>query len=104
MNQIEDITKRNKVPIIVGGTHYYIEALLWFEHLSEEKPHSAAQEQNILNVGLEEKDVEMSDYEKLKKVDPLRAEKLHPNDTRKIKRSLEVITCHTLQFNCGCTE
>ena len=26
---IEDITKRGKIPIIVGGTNYYIESVLW---------------------------------------------------------------------------
>ncbi|KAL1450984.1 hypothetical protein WDU94_003286 [Cyamophila willieti] len=29
LNQIDDIVRRNKVPIIVGGTNYYIESLLW---------------------------------------------------------------------------
>ncbi|XP_026686911.1 myb-like protein X [Diaphorina citri] len=28
-SQIDDILQRNKVPIIVGGTNYYIESLLW---------------------------------------------------------------------------
>lgn len=26
---IEDIFARDKIPIVVGGTNYYIEALLW---------------------------------------------------------------------------
>jgi tRNA A37 N6-isopentenylltransferase MiaA len=27
--QIDNILSRNKLPIVVGGTNYYIEALLW---------------------------------------------------------------------------
>lgn len=26
---IEDMQSRNKLPIVVGGTNYYIESLLW---------------------------------------------------------------------------
>uniref|UniRef100_A0A8D8SQI6 tRNA dimethylallyltransferase, mitochondrial n=1 Tax=Cacopsylla melanoneura TaxID=428564 RepID=A0A8D8SQI6_9HEMI len=29
LRHIDDIVRRNKVPIIVGGTNYYIESLLW---------------------------------------------------------------------------
>lgn len=29
LDTIGDLTKRNKIPIIVGGTNYFIEALLW---------------------------------------------------------------------------
>ena len=33
---IQDITKRGKVPIVVGGTNYYIESLLWEILVSDE--------------------------------------------------------------------
>lgn len=29
LNTIAELTKRNKIPIIVGGTNYFIEAILW---------------------------------------------------------------------------
>ena len=29
LDTIGELTKRNKIPIIVGGTNYFIEALLW---------------------------------------------------------------------------
>lgn len=29
MQHIEDIHRRKKLPIIVGGTNYYIESILW---------------------------------------------------------------------------
>lgn len=29
LSDIDDVQSRNKLPIIVGGTNYYIESLLW---------------------------------------------------------------------------
>ncbi len=33
MAQIEALHSQNKLPILVGGTHYYIQALLWHQQL-----------------------------------------------------------------------
>eukprot|EP01135_Chromosphaera_perkinsii_P009285 Nk52_evm37s1705 gene=Nk52_evmTU37s1705 len=82
---IEDIARRGKVPIIVGGTNYYIQAVVWKVLIEEQE--EAGEE------GKEgEGDAHKMEYyyEKLREVDPLMAEKLHRNDVRKIKRSLEV--------------
>ena len=29
LDLIRDIHNRNKLPVLVGGTHYYIESILW---------------------------------------------------------------------------
>lgn len=34
---IEDIAKRGKIPIVVGGTHYYVFSLLWNTLIGEEE-------------------------------------------------------------------
>jgi tRNA dimethylallyltransferase len=75
--QIQDILERKKLPIIVGGTNQFIESLMWEIPLFAE--------------GTQKLDLEGDDlYSKLCEVDPERAKKLHPNDHRKIRRSLEV--------------
>lgn len=75
---IKDIIGRNKTPIIVGGTNYYIESLIWNDYLFTQKL--------ISSIHIPEEDL----YKELEKVDPEMAGKLHPNATRKIKRSLEI--------------
>ncbi len=83
---IEDIQKREKVPLVVGGTYLYIQAFLFgIEDTPEpnmflrRKLYDLAQRRGKLFL-----------YEKLKAVDPVYAEKIHPNDLRRIVRALEV--------------
>lgn len=85
---IETLFSGNVLPIVVGGTNYYIESLLW-KMLVEEPgvsiPQSSQMEMNKL--------VELSSselYKLLLDEDPNRASKLHPNDRRKILSSLEI--------------
>lgn len=82
---ISEIRSRGNLPIVVGGTHYYINSLL-FENVlvgadKESQPRSSYP---ILE---EPTDVILA---KLREVDPAMAEKWHPNDRRKIQRSLEI--------------
>uniref|UniRef100_A0A3B3BKG3 tRNA dimethylallyltransferase n=1 Tax=Oryzias melastigma TaxID=30732 RepID=A0A3B3BKG3_ORYME len=81
--------KIGKLPIIVGGTNYYIESLLWrvlvdtgvSEDLTEEVPD---RKKELLKVGGAEL------HKRLAQVDPSMAAMLHPNDKRKIARSLQI--------------
>ena len=90
---IEEIRSRGKIPILVGGSHYYTQSLLFKNFMIEvegkEKEivsSTVAQEQTwpILGASTEEMLLE------LQKVDPLMAARWHPNDRRKIRRSLEI--------------
>jgi tRNA dimethylallyltransferase len=93
---IEDIRSRGKLPILVGGTHYYTQAVLFKDQLvgegseEEEGPEptnelsSTSDKWPILDSSPE---VLM---EKLREVDPAMAERWHPRDARKIRRSLEI--------------
>lgn len=94
---IDDIHSRGKMPILVGGTHYYTQAVLFKDQLvgegvsdSEDEVNSpkdlpsTSQKWPILDAPPE---VMM---EKLKEVDPAMAERWHPRDARKIRRSLEI--------------
>jgi tRNA dimethylallyltransferase len=89
---IEDIRSRGKLPILVGGTHYYTQSLLFRDRLATgrndlEAPNlvpDTAERWPILN---EPTEVLLAE---LQRVDPVMAERWHPNDRRKIQRSLEI--------------
>ncbi|XP_052667232.1 tRNA dimethylallyltransferase isoform X2 [Harpia harpyja] len=87
---IEDIFARDKIPIVVGGTNYYIESLLWKVLINTKgKASTAPGLVTDRKVELEQLDgVEL--HRRLSQVDPEMAAKLHPHDKRKVARSLQV--------------
>nr|XP_014336654.1 PREDICTED: tRNA dimethylallyltransferase, mitochondrial isoform X2 [Bos mutus] len=86
---IEDIFARDKIPIVVGGTNYYIESLLW-KVLVNAKPQEMGTKKVIdRKVELEKEDGHVL-HKRLSQVDPEMAAKLHPHDKRKVARSLQV--------------
>lgn len=142
---IEDIKTRGKIPIVVGGTNYYIESVLWDILIDEDRnasSSSSGDESENPARGIKERkriqsgEVEVSNdtsgetvvahgetakgtsqseeipghqvtddealernkesssktnlYERLREVDPALADRLHPSDSRKIARSLQV--------------
>uniref|UniRef100_A0A8C6T7U8 tRNA dimethylallyltransferase n=1 Tax=Neogobius melanostomus TaxID=47308 RepID=A0A8C6T7U8_9GOBI len=89
---IEDMHSRNKLPIVVGGTNYYIESLLWKVLLSTgDNEDSGDGGDEMPNRKLElEKMGGAELHKQLMEVDPRMAAMLHPNDKRKIARSLLV--------------
>ncbi|XP_065651531.1 tRNA dimethylallyltransferase isoform X2 [Hydra vulgaris] len=92
---IDSIVKRKKVPIIVGGTNYYVESLLWNFSLEQTWDQEGNNEEQLNETDLkfQEKYNGYTDealFNTLKIVDPERAEQLHPNNKRKVLRSLEV--------------
>ncbi|AOV08200.1 tRNA (adenosine(37)-N6)-dimethylallyltransferase MiaA [Sporosarcina ureilytica] len=85
---IKDIQARGKLPIIVGGTGLYIQSVLYDFRFTEEA--SNPEVRNRLENVLEEKGPDYL-YEKLVRIDPVGAEKIHPNNHRRIIRALEII-------------
>ena len=87
---IDEIRSRGKLPILVGGTHYYTQSLLFPNSLvEEEQPEFLSTEEEkqkwpILRGSTEEM------LQELWKVDPIMAKRWHPQDGRKIRRSLEI--------------
>lgn len=79
---IEEIQGRGKLAIVVGGTHYYIQALLFPGSLLDGE--HAEERLDILQEPTEVL------IEKLREVDPVMAARWHPGDRRKIQRSLEI--------------
>ena len=88
---IEEIRSRGKLPIVVGGTHYYTQSLLVPKSLvkrEDEASHESVEDLEkkwpILGRSVEEQ------LEELRKVDPAMANRWHPKDGRKIRRSLHL--------------
>ncbi|KAL8661918.1 MAG: hypothetical protein Q9202_005201 [Teloschistes flavicans] len=90
MKIIENILGRGRLPILVGGTHYYIQSLLFKETIVDrlESDYKTAEAQEIEWPILAASTSEM--LEQLRRVDPELASKWHPNDRRKIRHSLEL--------------
>jgi len=79
---IDDIISRGKLPILAGGTHFYFEALLYG------LPEATINPQ--LRTELERLPVEEL-YARLKAADPRRAERIDPQNPRRLVRALEII-------------
>ena len=94
---IDEVRARGKLPIVVGGTHYYTQSLLFRENLLESEK-SVQEEESLDYMTTEEQEqkwpilagttAEM--LAELQKVDFQMARRWHPDDSRKIRRSLEI--------------
>ncbi|BAO00247.1 MiaA protein [Candidatus Pantoea carbekii] len=83
---MENIIQKGKIPLLVGGTMFYFKVLL--EGLS---PLPAANYQIRQKIeGIAAKKTWSYLYHELCNIDPLTANRLHPNDTQRISRALEI--------------
>ncbi|KAH8406960.1 hypothetical protein KR222_001727, partial [Zaprionus bogoriensis] len=88
---IEQLLAKSKPPIVVGGTNYYIESLLWDILVStQEDQLPAAAVANHLNAermtGMTTDEL----HKHLHSIDASSANRIHPNNRRKIERAIEV--------------
>ena len=67
---MQEIYERGHIPILVGGTGFYIQAVLYDIHFSEDE-------------GAEYM------HEELKKIDPVSADAIHANNVKRVIRALE---------------
>ncbi len=94
-----DIFARGRLPILVGGTNLYLDSLLSGRDFAARPPEDDDLRQRL---GAEYDRLGGKAFrEQLRRVDPERAEKLHPGDKRRLVRAMEVwqltgktITCH----------
>lgn len=84
---VDDVLARGKLPIVAGGTGLYIDSLLSGRTFASFSPDSALRGE--LERELEEKGGQAM-LEALAQVDPEAAQRLHPNDHKRIIRALEV--------------
>jgi tRNA dimethylallyltransferase len=86
LKAIRGILKRGKVPIVAGGTGFYVRALL--EGLSPLPGADAALRRELEREALEKGVPTL--YKRLLKLDPSRAKAIGPHNQRRILRALEI--------------
>lgn len=84
---IKDIHKMGKLPILIGGTGLYIRAICENYDIPRVPPNVKLREK--LQKEIEKKGAEYV-HDKLKKLDPKAAKKIHPNNHRYVIRAIEI--------------
>ena len=84
---VDDILARGKLPVLVGGTGLWMDALIRGHGFA--KGHAGGAIRRELESRLEREGIAPL-LEELRQVDPESAERLHPADTKRILRALEV--------------
>ncbi|HBH71324.1 MAG: tRNA dimethylallyltransferase [Parcubacteria group bacterium GW2011_GWC1_42_11] len=82
---IRDILKRGKVPIVCGGTGFYVDAILTTTSFPSVPP-SAKLRKELEKLSIEEL------YIKLQKLDHVRAENIDSKNSRRLIRAIEIAT------------
>lgn len=94
--KINEIAKRGKLPIIVGGTGLYIQSVIYdyqFSDVPGDEAFRLKLEERVKQIGND------ALYEELLAVDPDSAAQIHPNNVRRVIRALEIfhLTGKTMQ-------
>ncbi len=84
---LTNLLDRGKVPVICGGTGFYINSLLFDLGYGNTAADGSIREKYAEFLDKNGKDAL---FDKLKEVDPETAEKLHPNDVKRVVRALEI--------------
>ena len=84
---MEDIRSRGKVPILTGGTGFYIQAMLYDIDFTESGEDNSYRKRTG-ELAQKSRGAEKL-HEKLKEVDPVSAEKIHANNVKRVIRALE---------------
>ena len=88
---IEDITSRGKLPIVVGGTGFYIQALRRDVDFKEEEENTELRlslEEEAARIGKEEF------HEKLMEIDPASYERIPAGNVKRVVRAIEFFQIH----------
>ena len=88
---IEEIIKKEKTPIVIGGTGLYANSLIYGIEYSEIE--FDEKYRNILMQEAETEEGLQKLYEQAKKIDPKAMEKISSNDKKRIIRILEIFKC-----------
>ncbi len=99
---IADIWSRNRVPIVSGGTPFYLRN---FVYGLPQTPPSDPAVRVAIDLEVQNDGIEAA-YRRLQEIDPETANRLSPRDTYRIKRALEVyrlsgkkLSCHSVSYN-----
>ncbi|MFV0313721.1 MAG: tRNA (adenosine(37)-N6)-dimethylallyltransferase MiaA [Anaerotignum sp.] len=83
---MEEIWNRGKIPILVGGTGFYINALLYDNDFTQTDNNHSFREACYAQV---EKEGPEPLFERLKEIDPAYAKTIHANNVKRVTRALE---------------
>lgn len=87
LNAVEDVSSRGKTPIIVGGTGMYIETLVSGK-LYETETADEAKRLEYFSYARENGAEAL--HAVLRGLDPVSAEKIHPNNIKRVIRAIEI--------------
>src|SRR6056297_2991070 len=85
---IDKLLDKNKIPILVGGSGLYINSILYDLDFNKV---SSNEEVRKKYYNLEKEKGKIYIYDMLKEKDPKAAEKIHPNNVKRVVRALEVL-------------
>ncbi len=88
--KITEISSRGKLPMIVGGTGFYIQSVIYDYRFSD-----APSDENFRKKLERRAEIEGKEalYQELAEIDPEAAGKIHPNNLRRVIRALEIYHC-----------
>ena len=92
---IDDILSRGKMPVLCGGTGLYFDSIINNVEFSEEKWDEKYRAELF---EMAQKEGNLAVHKLLEAIDPIEAEKVHPNNLKRVIRALEI--CKT----CGMTK
>jgi len=84
---IKDINARDNVPILVGGTGFYIDAVIFDYDFNRVAPDTGLRQ--MLKQEAEEKGNQVV-HDRLRLVDPETADRIHANNLKRVIRALEI--------------
>jgi len=85
--KIAEIKTKGKLPILVGGTGLYVQSVLYDFQFTDDRVDETIREayyEELKQLGPE------AMHEKLQRIDPQSAALIHPNNTRRVVRALEI--------------
>lgn len=85
---LTEIYKRGHIPIIAGGTGFYIQALLYDIDFEAEEE-NAADIRKALEAEAAKEDGVKKLHARLREIDPVSAEEIHENNIKRVIRALE---------------
>lgn len=81
---IDDLTSKNKVPLIVGGSGLYIDSVIKnYQFLEEKRSNEQSKYDSLTNEEL---------HQVLANLDPDKASETHPNNRKRVLRAIELIS------------
>ncbi len=85
---LEEIYDAGHLPIVTGGTGFYIQALLYGIEFNDEEDHEDGYREDLYKLAEEANGPEKL-HQMLKDIDPEYAQNVHPNNIKRVVRALE---------------